>query len=702
MELNTINENVDMHLRDYFNILRHRKWILISFFLITVTIITLATFIQKLVYRATATVIIDVESPSVLSVEDVVKLGETEYFLYRDYIETQKEIIKSRRVAHRVMKNLGLAEREEFKKKKDPIVALLKKVRVEVVGDSRVVKIHADNNDPKLSALIANEFAKIYVNSNIALKINVSDQAQDWLKKEVEKQKKKVNNAEIELQKYKEKNNIFSIENKQEIINDTLIRLNASYLDAQRRRIQTETTYRNLLEQKGDMTIENLPASLISNENLDRLKEEDLKQKSLLAEYKKIYKHKHPKMIRLLENISHLETLIASEIKTEYSNALQEIKTEYDNALKEENELKMALDEQKRQALRFERKIIGYNALDREVETNNRILQIALNRLKETSISSNIQANNVRIQDFAETPRKHVRPRRRLNMALSIILGFIGGVGLAFFKEHMDVTFKNSREIAGFLKLPLLGSVPKVSTDGRNIKRKEDIDRVVEKDSHSLASEAYRTIRTNLLFSINHSSEAKSIVITSSIPREGKTLTAINLATMIANSGEKVLLVDADMRKPRVHAIFNDKNEVGLSQFLLGKNDFDDICKASGANNLHIVTAGKITEKPAELLSSENMKLFLKVASSKFSKIILDAPPVGLVTDAQILSSICTGVVLVADGDKITKPLLNNSKELLQKVNANIVGVIVNNISLTKDCYSYPQYYYGKYYSHEK
>jgi len=702
MELSTINENINIHLRDYFSILRRRKWIAISFFFIAVTTVALATFVQKPLYKATASVIVDIESPDILSETDVVTLGESEYYLYRDYIETQQEIIKSRRTAHSVMKNLNLGQMKDFRKKKDPIKALLKKAKIMSVRDTRIIEIHAHNENPKLASRIANEFAKVYVDSNIALKIKASKQAQGWLKGEAEEQEKKVNDTELKLQRYKEKNGIFSIENQQDIINDTLITLNTSYLDAKKRRIQTETTYRNLFKQKDSLSIENLPAPLVSNENLQRLKEDHLKQESLLVEYREIYKHKHPKMIRLLENISHLKALINKEIETEYNNALREIETEYRNALEEENKLEIELDKQKKRALEFERKIINYNALKRELETNERILHIVLNRLRETSIASEIQTNNVRIQDIAEVPKKPVRPRKILNIALSIVLGLMGGVTLAFFRDYMDISLKDANEIAALLQLPILGSVPRVFRDKKNVKKKEDIDRIVEKDPHSLASEAYRTIRTNLLFSINHSSGAKSLVVTSSVPKEGKTLIAVNLATMIANSGEKVLLVDADLRKPRIHTVFDDKNEIGLSQFLLGKNDFDSICKSSHVNNLHIVTSGKITDGPSELISSENMKLFLKIASSRFSKIILDAPPVVLVTDAQILSSICTGVVLVAELGRATKTLLNNSKELLQKVDANIVGVIANNISYAKNHYSYPQYYYGKYYSHEK
>lgn len=690
MNMNDINSTI--HIKDYMAILRRRKWISISFFLITVTTITIGTFKQQNVYRAAATVIVDSRSPEVLSgrdVKNVVELGESDYGGYRDYMETQQEIIKSRRLAHAVIKKLKLLDQEEFKKAEDPLDTLLKKLEVKSVRDTRMLEIQIEDKNPKQAALIVNEFAKSYADSNVALKMKMTNQAQEWLEQEVEEQKRKVTESEFKLQRYKEENNIVSTENQKNITNDSLERLNAGYVDAQKRRLQTEATYKSLLDKEGKVFLENLPSLLTDNKTLLQLKNDYLKQEALLTEYKKVYKHKHPKMISLLDNINYLSSRIKNEVENDYNSALEE-----------ESKLKIALNEEKKKALELDRKIINYSALQREINTNERVLEIVLNRLKEMSISSQIQANNVRVQDFAEVPIKPVRPMKALNIALSILLGFIGGIALALFSEYMDTTLKDPAEIAALLQIPVLGSVPRVKTDGKNINKKIDIDRIVEKDSHSLAAEAYRSIRTNLLFSINHSNAAaKSIVITSSVPREGKTLTAVNLAMMIANSGERVLLVDADMRKPRVHTVFNDKNEAGLSDFLLGKKDFNSIIKYSGIDNLYIVTSGKSTHKPAELLSSGNMKLFLDDAVSQFSKIIFDTPPIALVTDAQILSSICTGVVLVAEGSKATKPLLNRSKELLEKVEANILGVIVNNTSLAKDPYSYQRYYYGKYYS---
>ena len=689
MNIGDINKTI--HIKDYLAVLRRRKWIFISFFLITVTTIAIGTFKQQKIYRATATVIVDARSPEVLSgrdVRDVVELGESNYWGYRDYIETQYEIIKSRRLAHAVIKKLKLLNQKDFKKAKDPIGLLLKKLEVKSIRDTRMIGIQIDDKNPKQAARLANEFARSYVYSNLALKIKMSGEAQEWLRQEVEKQKRKVTESELNLQVYKEENNVVSIKNQENITNDSLERLNAGYVDAQKRRVKAETTYKSLLDKEGEMLLENLPALLAENETLLQLKNDYLKQEALLTDYKKVYKHKHPKMIRLLDNIAYL----ASRIKDEVGN-------DYKSALEEERKLKIALDGEKKKALELDRKIIDYNALQREVDTNERMLEIVLNRLKETSISSQVQANNIRIQDMAEVPRKPIKPRKKLNIIFSMILGFAGGIGLAFFRDYMDTTLRDPAEIAALLQIPVLGSVPRVRTDGKNIKKKLDIDRIVEKDSHSLAAEAYRSIRTNLLFSLNHSSSAKSLVITSSVPREGKTLTAVNLAMMIANSGERVLLVDADMRKPRVHTIFNDKNESGLSEFLSGKKDFNSVVRHSGNDNLYVVTAGKATHRPAELLSSERMKLFLENATSEFSKIIFDSPPIALVTDAQILSTICTGVVLIAEGGKATRDLLNRSKDLLEKVDARILGIIVNNISLTNDSYSYPHYYYRKYYN---
>jgi len=686
--------NKDLHARDYISILLRRKWIIVSFFVITVTLITWMTFKQTPIYRASSTVIVDAASPDILAVQDVVKLGETNYFAYKAYIETQQEIIKSRRIVRQVMKNLELSNREEYRKAKDPIETLLKKLKVGLVKDTRIIKINVEDENPEEASRIANEFSKVYVNSNIALKIQASTDAEGWLEKEAEQQKAKVRETEMSFQDYKEKNDIVSVVDKENIINDALTKLNANYLDAQKNRMQAETAYKSLAETEDGLRLENLPNPLADNQIFTQLKKEYLGQQALLVEYQKVYKNKHPKMIKLLENISYIESRIKSEIGSIKNN----VKSEYDQAKEDEAKLKGILEDKKKESLELERKIIGYNALKRELETNERILDIVLNRLKETSISNQMQTNNVRIQDMAEIPMKPIKPKKQLNIILSIILGMVGGIGLAFFREYMDTTIKDLSDIATLLQLPVLGSVPRIKPDGKNIRNKIDVDRIVEKDSLCMASEAYRSIRTNLLFSLKDSGYSRSIAITSSVPKEGKTISAVNLAIMMAYSGESVLLVDSDMRRPRAHTVFNIDNASGFSNYLAGQVDFDKIIKYTGINNLSVVPAGSISHKPAELISSKNTKLFLEKAGARFSKIIFDTPPVVLVTDAAALSGLCDGVILIAEANRTTKGLLNNSKELLYKAGANIIGVILNNVSLTRNSYYYPQYYYGKYY----
>lgn len=433
--------------------LKRRKWTIIIFFFAAITIISIATFMRDDAYRASATVIVDAESP-----------------------ETEKEIIRSRRTAYRVMKNLDLKDTPDFIESKDPLETLLKKVYVELIKGTRIVKINVDDQDPVQACRIANEFAKVYVNSNIALKTQVSS--------------------------------------------------------------------------------------------------------------------------------------------------------------------------------------------------------------KDPSLSSQVQSNNVRIQDFAYVQKKPIKPRKKLIISLAVVMGLAGGIGLSFFREYMNAMLKDPYEIINLLRIPVLGSVPRIRVDGNFIKRKADIDRIVEKYSASLAAESYRSIRTSLLLLLEHSSSAKSIVVTSSLPAEGKTITAVNLSTMIANSGEKVLLVDSNMRRPRLHTIFNMDNKTGFSQFLTGEKELMDIINTTSIDSLYIITSGRNNYKAGRLLSSNNMKLFLERSGSQFSKIIFDTPPVSLVRDTLILSSACTGVVLIAQSPRTTKEALRRSKELLDKADAKILGVIVNNVSI--------------------
>lgn len=559
-----------MDIRSCVLILLRRRLVIAAFFLLTAITLTIAAFLQKEVYRATATVVLDTDGMGMATTKGILAPQEP----YGYYLQTQKEIMRSRRTAHHVIKNLKLDRSEGFAGEDDLIGSLLKKLRVKPIRGAKILKITVDDQDPRLASLIANEFARVYVDSSIGLKIKAYKQAQSWLREEIDKQRRRVRESEFKLQVFKEKNNILSI--KKEI--------GAAYLD-----------------------------------NLER-----------------------------------------------GSESVQEA------------------GEKKKKALALEKKAIKYSSLQRDIEINERILQATLNRLKEAPASEEIFANSARVQDLAEVPKRPIKPRMALSIALSVIFGLVGATALAFFMDYADAVLEEPYEAAGLLEAPLLGSVPNIRPDNKNVRKKEDIYRVVEKDSYSLASEAYRTIRTNLLFSMGRS---KCIFITSIAPKEGRTITAVNLSLMMANSGEGVLLVDADMRKPRVHRIFGETNEPGLYQYLLEENDFNSIVRDSGIHNLHIVTAGKGMRKSTGLLSSKNMESFLEQANARFSRIIFDAPQLSLIADTQMLSGIVTGVIMILGGPSLTRNLVARTKRLLQKSNANLLGVIVNNMLLARQVY---------------
>jgi len=433
------------------------KWLIVLLFLITIGLVTWASLKQRPVYRASSTVILGAVSQDISAIKDIEESKKIGLSAYNIYTETQREIIRSRRTAYHVIKNLGLRNKGAFKTAKDPIEILLRKLKVDIIKGTGVVRINVEDEDPEWAMRMANEFARVYVSSN----------------------------------------------------------------------------------------------------------------------------------------------------------------------------------------------------------------------------------NTSRLQDFADVPTGPVRPDKRLNIALSVILGITGGISIVFFWKPDDIKIKDSNDLASLAKLPVLGSVPRIKPDGRNVKTRIDVGRVVEKDPQCMASEAYRSIRSKLLFSLNNSgSIAKSIVITSSAPNAGKTISAINLATMIAHSGESVLLVDIHMKRPKIHAIFNMNNNSGFANYISGEADFYDTVKYPGIDNLAIITAGSSSYKPVESVVSKNTKLFLEKASAGFSKVIFDAPSVASLADVAMLLNICDGVVLIAESGKISKDTLNNSKELLHKRGANIIGVILNKVLL--------------------
>ncbi len=562
---------------------------------------------------------------------------------------------------------------------------------IEPVRNSRLVDISVESHDAALSADIANTLAGQYIDQNMELNLFASKQAGSWLLDRIGELRKKVEVSELALQKYKEQTNILSLEKRQSIILQKVSEINTKVIEAKTNRIELETRYQQLAQlSKHPGMIESLPA-VINNELIREVKSEYVKSQREYSDLSKRYKHKHPKIIRSKSQVELLKNKIALEV----DKIVNSIKIEYEVAKSREKSLDNSLDVLKKEALKMNQKGIKYGVLNREVNSNKEMYNILLKRLKETNLSGGLKNSNIRVIDIAEMPILPIRPNIGLNLLLALALGSITGIGMAFFFEYMDNTVKSAEDIERFIKLPLLGSISIIKQKNGN-----QPEKIAALDSKSTISEAYRALRTGVIFSSTNN-QHKTLLITSAEPREGKTVTACNLAITMAQMGSKVLLIDSDMRKPRLHKVFGVDNSVGLSSLLVGQSSLHEAVYQTQISNLMILPCGPIPPNPSELLVSKGMQNLIKELKGKFDRIILDSPPTVAVTDSTILSNICDQLLLVVSCGKTTREVISRCKKLLSNKGAQLLGIVLNNFDIKHRDHYYSKYYYYYNYSYE-
>jgi capsular exopolysaccharide synthesis family protein len=374
------------------------------------------------------------------------------------------------------------------------------------------------------------------------------------------------------------------------------------------------------------------------------------------------------------------------------------IRNDYELSLRRETLLRHAFDQQKAKVMEMKEQSIQYNILKREADTNRELYKGLLQRMKEAGVSAGLTVSNIQVVDQAEIPTRPYKPNRQLNLLLAAVVGLFLGVGLAFFFEYLDNTVKTPEDVEQLIRLPSFGMVPEISYE-RKRRLEKGASYPVELITHghpkSMLSEAYRNIRTSILLSFSEK-PPKKIVITSPNPSEGKTTTVINTAVALSQTGAKVLIIDGDMRHPRIHKIFNQENGAGLSNFLSGNAPLDSIIKQTQVPNLYYIPCGPIPPNPSELVGSNLFKEMIKVLGNKFDHVVLDSPPALGFADSTILSTCVDGVVLVVLGGKTPRETLQRAKEILHQVNAKILGVVVNRVDIRRSDYGY--YYYRHHY----
>ncbi len=703
----------DIHLREYLRVIGKHRWKVISVFVVIVTTVAIGSFSIKPSYKASTTIQIEKEAARVLKFEDVLPLDTGG----SDYYKTQQMIIQSRVVARSVIEELSLWKHAQFQEKglvrnaqaaispidgaamDELIDDFLELLEVNLIRKSRLASITFKSNYPELSADVANQVARSYIDFNLEYKFKATEAARDWLSGQLSDFQAKVERSEEELNVFARRNGIFSLEKDENLVLKRLENLNEALALAEADRIKKESFYKEVSRHSP----RNIPAAVSDDLVLINALKKELS--GLEAEYSKLskllYKKDYPMMVRLRAEMEALENRIDKEAR----GLVERANVVYKVSQKREKLLRASFDKQKLLALKIKEKSIQYNILKREVDTNNELYNGLLQRVKETGVAAGLETSNIQIVDRAVTPLRPAGPKKAVNILISMIAGLFIGVGFAFSVEYFDNTVKDPDEISRLFGLPTLGLIPSlqstIAKKGKKDKRNElqpgteDLGIVSHSFPRSSISESFHTFRTSLLFS-TPGKPPKTILVTSSSPSEGKTTVSCNLGILLAQSGSKTLIIDADLRRPACHKAFSVSNTPGITDYLTGHVSLDEAIKPTLVDGLFVMTSGPISPNPPELLDSVQFANAIEELSQEYDFIIFDSAPIVVFADTLSLANKMDGTVMVVKSSKTTKDDLKNSVGLLRGVQAQMLGMVMNSVDIKKSEYYYSYHdYYG-------
>ena len=712
-------------LREYLRVLIKRRFVVVSCLAVIFLLVLIATLRTTPIYDAFGSIAINKPDLSLLNFKDSNSGGD--YYDQTD-IDTEVKILKSDLLALQVIKQLNLDKRPEYGGKGDLpsptalglttdnlelnsprtsslLGAFKGSLRVTNIPNTRVIEIHYSSPNKELAASIVNTLVNTYIEQNFKTKFESTMQASDWLSKQLADLQMKVETSQEKLVRYQKDHEILGIDEKQNIITAKLDELNKELTMAESDRMGKEALYR--LTQTGDPdAIASATGTAASGGGpgagglLDNLRAKEADLKIQVAELSTQFGPAYPKVQQLNSQMKETDVQIQAELR----KIAVKLRSDYMAALQRENMLRDAMDKQKQDANQLNESAIEYSLLKRDYETNRQLYEGLLEKLKEAGVTAGLRSNNIKVVDAARVPMAPSEPNIPRNLAFALLLGVTSGVGLAFLLENLDNTVRTPEQAQAIAALPALGMIPMGSKRGEDSNRrlsvaasKEAVELVTQSRPQSQMAESYRALRTSLLLS-SLGSPPKTILITSAMPQEGKTTTSINTAIVLAQKGVRVLLIDADLRRPGIHKALGMGPRSGLSNVLTGSAELQHaITRSSLIPSLYVLPAGTPPPNPAELLASTNMRELIERLRGEYDHIVIDTPPTLSVTDAVVLSISADSVVLVIRSGRTTKQALRRSRELLGRVNARVTGVLLNAVDLSSPDYYYYYEYQGKY-----
>jgi capsular exopolysaccharide synthesis family protein len=712
----------DTHLLDRLNAVYKYRYVVVTIFLLVLLGVTIRTYTTTPMYRATTSVLI--EEDRTATVAGFNTQTPTDYSQDPEpYYQTQLRILTGRELATRVVEKLHLENAPEFNGQgprrtglgavlhtmkeqakaavrqatgaaapvqapaaklstPDLANAFLGGVQVEQVRGSRLFNVSVVSSDPAFAARAADMLATEYVQFNLEYRTDATRKSLDFLAGEIAKQQKKVEDSERAMAEYRETNNALSLEDRQNTVVASLNQVNDQYTRVRTERIQKEALY-NQIKSLPLASVADAPA-VSSNPAVQSLRTRLAELQRQKVQLNERYGPKNPQVI---EN----ENAVADttrQLQSALGAAVEAIRSEYETARATEARLANELKQSQVASIDLNRKNVGYTVLEREAQSNRGIYDALLQRQNELQIVSNSGGNNVRLMDRAVVPGSPFTPDVRRNYMLGTLAGLLLAFGLVLAIDYLDDTVKTPEDITRRLKLPFLGLVPAVKGNNHPLLSQEV--------PHEFG-EAFRALRTSLVFS-SGTEGTRVIALTSAQPLEGKTTTACNMAIALAYGGSRVLLIDADMRRPSVSRTLGIENDIGLSHLLTGQATARQAIRRTSVQNLWVMTAGMTPPNPSELLASDRMKtLISNVQTGPFDWVLIDTPPVLAVTDAVIIAPWVSGVVFVIGSEMTQRRLAERAVETLLTSRPHVLGAVLNRVDIIRNKYYYSRYYGYKY-----
>ncbi len=660
----------DIDLRYYIGlVLRHRTF-LAACASVGLLVGLVVALVQTPEYKAGVMLQIDPPPPTFASVSDALLVGAGGYWQNADFYNTQFKVLRSKGLGEKVVARLKLTDREPFKSSIDSASLFMSHVGVEPIPESRLVLVTVTHRDAREAALWANTLGEVYIEQSLATRLESARRAMQWLQERLAATQQGMRDAQDRLfQSYKTQD-LFVPEGSVTAVSASIARLQDDYVLAQARRIAIEAALKQASEMRA------------RHEDLDALPQVaadpvvtgfNSQVASLSVELGRLgekYREGHPEVQKVkaqLEQLRKAKQARAAQI-------LDALEAEYAQLKKREAELRGAIDSEKTQAASQSRKTTELEALRKEADSQKSLYEVLLQKLNETDIAASIRSNNVTVVDRASAPQYPVRPQKRRSALAGLLLGLVAGLGLVLVRDQLANTIRDPEEIERYLHLDLLAAVPRY-----------------EQEQDSLATEAYQNLRTALIFA-RRDERGQVVLITGTAPQEGKTTTIVNLARLLAGSGEKTVVVDCDLRRAQLHQRLGLSREPGFTDAFVRKEPIVSLLRPTSTANLFALTAGPLPPNPPALLARKQLAGLLAELQADFDWVLVDSPPLASVTDALLLARHADHTVLVVQHDKVDKKLVKRSVTALRKVTPNLLGAVLNVVDVRGRSYQY--YYY--------